>query len=161
MVKWFRGPSGRIGVNETHAPILLVHWEGRIDGSLLRDYFNWKVRRLGVQGDWGAVVMIHDLTRVLRPSPTLRKSAIARIQETRNTTACLVLRNIAVVNNPVIAGALRALDWVSGHHLAETVRTLPEAFDVAKNALVNDGRRSPSLNPERYSMPSRAPSALR
>lgn len=148
-------------MNETHAPILLVHWEGRIDGALLRDYFAWKVRRLGVQVDWGAVVMIHDLTRVVRPSPTLRKTTLERIAETRDTTACRVLRNIAVVNNPVIAGALRALDWVSGHHLAETVRTLPAAFGVAQKALIDDGRRSPSLNPERYTMPSRAPSTLR
>lgn len=161
MVKWFRGPGGRIGVNESHAPILLVHWEGRIDAGLLRDYFNWKVRRLGVSVDWGAVVLIHDLTRVVRPSPALRKTALEWILETRATTACRVLRNIAVVNNPVIAGALRALDWVSGHNLAETVRTLPAAFEVAQRALIDDGRRAPSLNPERYTMPSRAPSALR
>lgn len=158
MVKWFRGPTGRIGVNETHAPILLVHWEGRIDGQLLREYFAWKVRRLGVHVDWGAVVLIHDLTRVVRPSPTLRKAALERILETRDKTSCRVLRNIAIVNNPVIAGTLRALDWVSGHHLAETVRTLPAAFDVARRALVDDGRRSPSFIPERYHMPSQAPS---
>jgi hypothetical protein len=161
MVKWFRGPGGRIGVNEIHAPILLVHWEGRIDGQILGEYFTWKVRRLGAHVDWGNAVMIHDLTRVVRPSPTLRKAVLERLKETREATSCRVLRNIAVVNNPVIAGSLRALDWVSGHRLAETVRSLPAALEVAREALVADGRRSPSLNPEQYNMPSRAPSAMK
>lgn len=161
MVKWFRGCAGRIGVNESHAPILLVHWEGRIDGKLLNDYFNWKVRRLGVVVDWGEVVMIHDLTRVVRPSPTIRKAAHEQIRETRERTVCRVLRNIAIVNNPIIAGALRALDWTSGHNLAETVRTLPAAFEVARQTLIDDGRPPPSMDPERYFMPSRPPSALR
>lgn len=139
----------------------MVHWEGRIDSQILRDYYIWKLRRLGVQVDWGAVVMIHDLTRMARPSPTIRKAVLKWIQETRDATACRVLRNIAVVNNPVIAGTLRALDWVSGHHLTEPVRTLPAALDLARRALIDDGRREPSLIPERYTMPSRAPSTLK
>ncbi len=161
MVKWFRSSSGRVGVNETHAPILLIHWEGRMDCRLLQEYFTWKVRRLDAHIDWGDVVLIHDLTRVARPSPGLRRCASGWISDTHERTRSRVLRNVAIVNNPVIAGALRALDWMSGHHLAETVRTLPAAFEIAREALVSGGRPQPSLDPTRYIMPSRAPSAPR
>ncbi len=127
---------------------------GVFSGPLLEKYYKWKVSHTTLLGESEKIVVIHDLSRVARPQPGIRRTAATLRQSTRSQTDQRVLMLVAIVTHPVIRGALCAIDWMTGGGNAVVESTQGDAIRVATRCLMHHGLASPHhLDPNTYSIP--------
>jgi hypothetical protein len=100
-----------VHIDETRWPRVYVTWP---NAALADEDFERAVEKLsGFVARGEPYVVIHDARMAVRPSPSQRAFAAAH-QERGAKEAALWLRGSAVVaSNPLIAGVMRAINWIA------------------------------------------------
>ena len=100
-----------ITVDESRWPRVYVIWPA---GAVSDAEFQRAVERLSSYIDRGEhYVIIHDARRAARPSPKQRAFAADQQKLTADSAARWLLGAAVVVSNPLTAGVVRAINWLS------------------------------------------------
>ncbi len=157
MLRSIKESNGSVVIDGRYPPFVFAGWSGRVSVELIDRFFRWKVKHVQLLGEDEKFILIHDLTRLARPEPRARQAAVKWRAATREQTDKRILLFVAIVTNPVIRGALRALDWMGASETVVPVRSRADAIQLAAQHLVHHGFSVPHrLDAERYSIPSPA-----
>ena len=151
----FESPEGFIDINEEHWPVVIATWEGSNNVAAVRDFFAWNESVITRARRAGGYLMITDADKAQRPPPDVRR-AVAELTDAMPRDAInLSIGNYVVITNPLVRGALTAMQWVSRREWKSTqVGSMAEAIEQALSDLDAVGReRPPGLNPRNYVRP--------
>jgi hypothetical protein len=157
----FDSPRGSIVCDETHWPVVIITWIGRADADSVRKFFAWNRSVLPRADKAGGYVMITDASAAARPDADVRRLVAELNDELPPEARDLSIGNYVVITNPLIRGAMTAMQWVSrSEWQAIQVSSMHEAIRRSFIELDKAGKLRPrSLDPDRYVPPTASKSA--
>lgn len=149
--------DARIVVDERESPLLLITWFGEPNEAMITEYFDWMVamvERFHASG--GKYVLITDASSAKRPRPSVRQQIAERTDALPPYTADINIGNYVVIDNPLIRGALTAMQWMSRSEWTnKTVGSCTEAIRLGLEDLDRHGIARPrGLDPLAYQRPA-------
>ena len=138
-------------LDDTHLPILITTFRGHIALEMAQWHHGATSRVLRQRHGLGLpIVYITDAHAMHVPSATVRKYW-ADIMKQNEAMMNAMLGNFVVLDNPVMRGALTAIEWVT--RLTQRIRyvaTLEQAIVEANRVLVEHGHPPVSLDVSGY-----------
>ncbi len=156
-IEVFEGTGGTVIADARYAPLYIATWYDQPAEDVIRPFFAWNLRIVEQALRDGGYVLITDSTRSERPAPVERR-LIAELTEAmppEGTERCL--GSYVVVDNPLIRGALTAMQWLGANPWNFiSVKTCAEAIRRGLENMAEAGMPLPSdLDPDRYEAPPR------
>lgn len=122
-------PGGSIVLDDRYEPILIATWFGAPGAESIRRFFAWNDAVLARARLRGGYVLITDSNEAKRPAPLERRLISELTAAMPEDATALNVGNYVVLNNPLIRGALTAMQWLSPSPWAiTTVASCAEAI---------------------------------
>ena len=107
------GPGGSIVLDDRYEPIVIATWFGAPDSDAIRRFFAWNDAVIDRARLRGGYVLISDSNEAKRPAPLERRLISELTLAMPEDAKVLNVGNYVVLNNPLIRGALTAMQWLS------------------------------------------------
>ena len=146
----------RIVVDDRYFPLVVTTWFGDPSEAMVERYFAWLVglvdRTVAAQTKY---VLITDASDAKRPRPSVRQQIAERTDALPDVVVDINVGNYVVVENPLVRGALTAMQWLSRSTWTnKTVGSCAEAIALGLEDLDGHGIPRPAgLDPARYARP--------
>ena len=155
-MKVLKGPEGSITLDGRYHPVAIATWDGQADEASIRKFFEWNAEVVRMAADAGGYILITDATTAKRPPPNSRRLIAELTNAIDESANQLSLANYVVLTNPLVRGALTAIQWISAQPGDITyVDTCDEAIKRSIETLKAAGMPVPEgLNPAAYQRPA-------
>ena len=120
-------------------PVIIASFYGIITPKLLLEFSAWFRGYLMALRPGTKFVLINDPRGVSSHSPVIRKIAVGEMKKLRTLMELHSQENIMIIDNTLLRGAVTALSWLTGNKAHHAVKDLPEAIEVASEALTRAG----------------------
>jgi hypothetical protein len=140
--------NSELFLDDSLSPILVATFVGPATLTLVDRFHQWCDQHDAIcQREGRPVIMISDATRAGRPPAPVRR-AFAEHSFTSET------RSYAVIDNPLIRGAMTAVGWLVGDSFdVISCKTLADAFELASEFARERGLQPPPASAlERYAV---------
>lgn len=155
-LRWVTTPTGSVALDDRTYPVVFATWIGASDAESIQAFFDWNdavLRR--VAADRRVFTLVTDATLASRPDPAARAliaERTARMTREHTTVEAFRVTGPIVIENPLVRGALTAIEWVLGTSMnAEYVDTCATAIASARRGFEKRGAPWPAgLTPDGY-----------
>jgi hypothetical protein len=152
----FTDGEASLVVDDSRGALYVATWFGAPSDRLVSSYFDWFEGAVGKHlRSKSPFVLITDALDSARPTPGARK-LIAERTDALPSFGDVNVGNYVVLSNPLIRGALTAMQWISSKPWTSVmVGSMKEALGRALGDLERAGAQRPALDPDRYQRPKR------
>ena len=140
MVRTHTDAHSKLILDDGLGPLLIATWIGPATLELVHHLHSWLDEEIASAQRRGTkLLLVNDGTYAGRPSAEVRRAFTERM-----TGFETIVQTIAVIDNPLVRGAMTAIRWVTGDSFdVLSCKTMPEAMAAARTSAAKHGIEIP------------------